>query len=115
MRGGESEAGPLVRAREEAKAGAGEPGGSGEAPRRRFELEDRGFDEVPPKYRKYYRRWEGPGDVLGPNEILCPICKVVIRSSRELRAGDALYCMCCFARLLVVKGAEGRLEAQVRY
>ena len=53
--------------------------------RRRYDLDDRGFDEVPTKYRKYYRRLEGPRDVLAPNELLCPVCKVVIRSARELR------------------------------
>ena len=88
---------------------------SGAAKRRRFELDDTGFDEVPSRYRKYYRKWNGPADVLAPNEALCPICKVVIRSKRELRAGDALYCMCCFAQLVVVEGANGGLEARVRY
>ena len=72
--------------------------------RRRYELEDTGFDEVPKKYRKYYRKWGGPDDPLAPNEALCPVCKVVIRSARELREGDRLYCMCCFARLQVVQG-----------
>ena len=86
-----------------------------EAPRRRYELDDTGFDEVPKKYRKFYRRWQGPADPLAPNEVLCPICKVVIRSARELRPGDRVYCMCCFARLRVVAGADGRLEAEVVY
>jgi hypothetical protein len=36
-----------------------------EAPRERFELDDRGFREVPKKYRKFYRKWEGKNDVLG--------------------------------------------------
>ena len=85
------------------------------APRRRFELEETGFDEVPAGYRKYYRRWRGLDDVLAPNEVLCPICKVVIRSSRELRPGDRLYCMCCFARLVVACASDGRLEARVVY
>ena len=83
-------------------------------PRRRFELEETGFDEVPAKYRKYYRRWGGPEDAPAPNEALCPICRVVIRSTQELRAGDRLYCMCCFARLLLVHD-EDRLEAHVAY
>jgi hypothetical protein len=86
----------------------------GGEPCRRFELEDTGFDEVPARYRKFYRRWDGPGDELAPNEALCPVCKIVIRSTRELRAGDRLYCMCCLARLVVVEG-EGRLEAHVAY
>jgi hypothetical protein len=85
------------------------------APRRRFVLDDRGFDEVPKKYRRFYRRWEGPGDALAPNEALCPVCKIVVRSTRELRAGDRLYCMACMSRLLVVAGEGGRLEAQVVY
>jgi hypothetical protein len=91
-----------------------ESAGGESAPRRRFELDDTGFDEVPPRYRKYYRRWNGPDDELAPNEALCPVCKVVIRSPRELRAGDRLYCMCCFARLTVVETETG-LEAHVTY
>ena len=82
--------------------------------RRRYELDDRGFDEVPAKYRKYYRRLEGDDDVLAPNELLCPVCKVVIRSTRELREGDRLYCMACLTRLRVVEGAAG-LEGIVEY
>jgi hypothetical protein len=87
-----------------------------EAPRKRYELkDDTGFDEVPKKYRKFYRRWEGPGDALAPNEVLCPICKVVIRSLRELRPGDRVYCMACMARMRVVRDAAGRLIAEVEY
>jgi len=86
-----------------------------EAPRRRFVLDDRGFDEVPPKYRRFYRHWEGPGDRLEPNEVICPVCKVVIRSTRELRPGDRVYCMACMARLRVARDAEGRLVAEVEY
>ena len=85
------------------------------APRQRFVLDDRGFDEVPKKYRKFYRRWSGADDELAPNEVLCPICKVVIRSTRELRPGDRVYCMACMARLEVVAGEGGRLEADVIY
>jgi len=83
--------------------------------RRRFVLEDTGFDEVPPRYRKFYRKWRGAGDRLGPNEAICPVCKVVIRSSRELWPGDRLYCMPCMSRLVVVQTADGTLEAQVSY
>jgi hypothetical protein len=83
--------------------------------RRRYELDDRGFDEVPKKYRKYYRRWGGPGDALAPNEILCPVCKVVIRSSREIRPGDRLYCMACMTRLRAARAADGGLAAEVEY
>ncbi len=87
-----------------------------EAPRERFVLEDdTGFDEVPVKYRRFYRLWDGPGDSLAPNEALCPVCKVVIRSTRELRPGDRLYCMACMTRLTVVEGEGGRLEAHVVY
>jgi hypothetical protein len=40
----------------------------------------------------------------------------VIRSSRELRPGDRVYCMACMTRLTVVyNDAEGRLEAHVVY
>jgi len=91
---------------------AGEPATT---ERRRFILDDTGFDEVPPRYRKFYRKWRGPGDRLGPNEAICPVCKVVIRSSRELRPGDRLYCMPCMSRLVVVQTADGTLEAQVSY
>ena len=83
--------------------------------RRRFVLEDTGFDEVPEKYRRFYRHWEGLGDVLDANEALCPVCKVVIRSTRELRPGDRVYCMPCMSRLVVVCSETGRLEARVSY
>jgi len=86
-----------------------------EAPRQRFVLEDTGFNEVPKKYRKFYRKWRGAGDVLGPNEAMCPVCKVIIRSSRELRPGDRIYCMPCMSRLVVVRGESGALEAHVSY
>jgi hypothetical protein len=85
------------------------------APRQRFILDDRGFDEVPEKYRKFYRKWDGPSDRLAPNEALCPVCKVVIRSTRELRPGDRVYCMACMTRLTLVRAADGTLEAQVVY
>jgi hypothetical protein len=88
---------------------------AGGAPRRRFVLDDRGFDEVPKKYRRFYRRWQGEGDALGPNEALCPVCKVVVRSTRELRPGDRVYCMACMTRLLIVRSAAGHLEAHVVY
>ena len=84
------------------------------ATRQRFVLEETGFDEVPRKYRKFYRKWRGPGDRLAPNEAICPVCKVVIRSSRELRPGDRLYCMPCMSRLVVVE-VGGVLEARVSY
>ncbi len=84
--------------------------------RRRFELvDDTGFDEVPKKYRKFYRKWRGAGDSLAPNEVVCPVCKVVIRSTRELRPGDRVYCMPCMSRLVVVRNDDGMLEATVAY
>ena len=88
--------------------------GGADAPRRRYELDDTGFDEVPKKYRRFYRKWRGAGDVLAPNEVVCPVCKVVIRSVHELRPGDRVYCMPCMSRLVVVR-ANGRLEAHVSY
>ena len=89
---------------------------SADAARKRYDLEDdTGFDEVPKKYRKFYRRWYGPEDVMAPNEVLCPVCKVVIRSNRELRPGDRVYCMACMARLRVVQGPDGGLVADVEY
>ena len=84
-------------------------------PRRRYELDDRGFDEVPRKYRRFYRKWEGPTDTLAPNEALCPVCKVVIRSPRELRVGDRIYCMACMTRVAIVEGDDGTLEAHTIY
>jgi hypothetical protein len=84
-------------------------------PRRRFVLDDTGFDEVPKKYRRFYRHWDGPGDELEMNEALCPVCKVVIRSNRELRPGDRVYCMPCRSRLVVVQSETGRLEARASY
>ncbi len=83
--------------------------------RERYELDDRGFDEVPRKYRKYYRRWGGPEDVLAPNEVLCPVCKIVIRSTRALREGDRIYCMACMTRLRVTRADDGLLIGIVEY
>jgi hypothetical protein len=84
-------------------------------PRQRFLLEDTGFDAVPEQYRKFYRKWRGANDTLGPNEVLCPVCKVVIRSSRELRPGDRVYCMPCMSRLMVIRSQAGGLEARTVY
>ena len=86
-----------------------------ENPRRTYELEETGFKEVPKRWRKFYRHWGGPLDVLAPNEVICPVCKVVIRSHRELRPGDRVYCMPCMSRLIVVQRPDGRLEADVVY
>ncbi len=84
--------------------------------RQRFVLEDTGFDEVPKKYRRFYRKWQGVGDRLAPNEVICPVCKVVIRSSRTLLPGDRVYCMPCMSRLVIVRNEEsGQLEALVAY
>ena len=99
---------PLLRT-----ADASGPAETGE--RRRFILEDTGFNEVPVKYRRFYRKWRGAGDALAPNEVICPVCKVVIRSTRELRPGDRVYCMPCMSRLVVVRGESGMLEARVSY
>lgn len=82
--------------------------------RQRFILDDTGFNEVPKKYRKFYRKWQGKGDGLAANEVLCPVCLVVIRSSRELWVGDRVYCMPCMSRLMVVEDG-GMLLAKVVY
>lgn len=82
--------------------------------RQRYVLDDTGFNEVPKKYRKFYRKFKGAGDQLAPNEVLCPVCMVVIRSSKELREGDHVYCMPCMSRLTVVERND-RLEAVVNY
>jgi hypothetical protein len=93
-----------------------DPPGDEGSPRQRYLLEDdTGFNEVPKRYRKFYRRWQGAADILAPNEVLCPVCKVVIRSTRELRPGDRVYCMPCMSRLIVTRGENGRLEATVSY
>ena len=86
-----------------------------EPPRRRYELEETGFNEVPKKWRKFYRHWGGPGDELAPNEVMCPVCKVVIRSNRELRPGDRVYCMPCMTRMVVAEGPDGTLVGEVSY
>lgn len=83
--------------------------------RRRYVLTDSGFNEVPKAFRKFYRAWLGPVDLLAPNEVLCPVCKVVIRSSRELRPGDRVYCMPCMSRLIVVRTEQGTLEGRPAY
>jgi hypothetical protein len=92
------------------------PVGGSAGERQRFVLEDTGFDEVPKKYRRFFRKWKGPGDRLAPNEVICPVCKVVIRSSRTLLPGDRVYCMPCMSRLVVVRNElSGELEAHVAY
>ncbi len=104
---------PLLEEAPVAASGGEATDGAG---RRRFILsDDTGFDEVPKKYRRFYRKWTGAGDSLAPNEVICPVCKVVIRSTRELRAGDRVYCMPCMSRLIVEVGASGMLEANVVY
>ena len=87
---------------------------AGRCPRQTFDLEETGFNEVPKRFRRFYRRWRGPGDKLAPNEALCPVCKVVIRSTKELRAGDRVYCMPCMSRLELVE-EDGMLIAKVIY
>lgn len=91
------------------------PAEGDDAPRRLYDLGETGFKEVPKRWRKFYRHWGGPGDDLAPNEVLCPVCKVVIRSAREFRAGDKVYCMPCMSRMTVVERLDGRLEAEVIY
>ncbi|MFO1016709.1 MAG: hypothetical protein U1E03_03870 [Hyphomonadaceae bacterium] len=87
---------------------------AGRRPRQTFDLEETGFNEVPKRFRRFYRRWRGPLDKLAPNEALCPVCKVVIRSTKELRAGDRVYCMPCMSRLELVE-EDGMLIAKVIY
>ena len=106
-----------IQARQELEAGDPLAGGrkAAEAPRKRYVLDDLGFDEVPKKYRRFYRLWKGPADELALNEALCPVCKIVVRSTRELRVGDRLYCIACMARLQVIEGENGGLETRVIY
>lgn len=86
-----------------------------EPPRRRYDLEETGFKEVPKKWRKFYRHWKGPDDALAPNEVMCPVCKVVIRSNREFRPGDRVYCMPRMTRMVLERGPNGALVAVVSY
>ncbi len=107
---------PLLEEAEAEDSGADSGDAKRAGARRRFILENEtGFNEVPKRYRKFYRKWGGAGDPLAPNEVLCPVCKVIIRSTRELRVGDRVYCMPCMSRLIVTQGSDGRLEATVRY
>jgi hypothetical protein len=66
-------------------------------------LLDEGFDEVPPAAPRHYRRWRGAGDTLAANELLCPVCRPVIRSAWELRTGDRLRCLPCISELEVLE------------
>ncbi|RIL04808.1 MAG: hypothetical protein DCC71_12745 [Proteobacteria bacterium] len=86
-----------------------------EQPRQRFVLDEGDFNEVPAKYRRFYRHWRGAGDQLAPNEVICPVCKIVIRSTRELRPGDRVYCMACMTRLRVTRSPSGQLEGECEY
>ena len=86
-----------------------------DSPRREYDLEETGFKEVPKRWRKFYRHWGGPDYELAPNEVVCPVCKVVIRSAREFRPGDKVYCMPCMSRMVVVERPDGRMQAEVVY
>lgn len=79
----------------------------GDDERPTFVLEETGFNEVPPRLRRYFRHWHGPDDPLGPNEVLCPVCHVVLRSPHALRVGDELHCMPCLSTLQVVASDHG--------
>ncbi len=107
----------VTEERAEAEPAPGSPAANdARGERQRFILDDTGFDEVPRKYRRFYRKWKGPGDRLAANEVICPVCKVVIRSSRTLLPGDRVYCMPCMSRLVVVRDERtGELEARVAY
>ena len=87
---------------------------TGDEPRARqmYVLQETGFNEVPKKFRRFYRKWGGPSDVLAPNEVLCPVCKIVIRSRQELRVDDKVYCMPCMS-CLIVEEDGGMLVARV--
>ncbi len=82
--------------------------------RQMYVLEETGFNEVPKKFRRFYRKWGGPSETLAPNEVVCPVCKIVIRSMQELRVGDKVYCMPCMSRL-IVEEENGLLVARVNY
>ncbi len=101
---------------EQTQGAGAAPGAEAGSSRQRYRLaDDTGFDEVPKKYRRFYRRWRGDGDELAPNEVVCPVCKVVVRSAHELWPGDRVYCIPCMSRLTVVRSDSGGLEARVVY
>ncbi len=83
--------------------------------RQRYKLDDSGFDEVPREYRKFYRHWAGPGDSLAPNEVLCPVCNVVVRYAVELRSGDRLFCKVCMTTLALSRNRKGVIAAEPVY
>ena len=70
---------------------------------------------MPRGWRKCYQLCQEFGDTPAPTEIICPVCKVVIRSVREFRAGDRVYCMPCMSRMVIVERADGTLEPEVTY
>ena len=78
-----------------------------------FELQDTGFNEVPLAYRKYYRAYLGDGDILSENEVLCPVCRVIIRSENTLYPDDKVFCLVCFSWLKVVMDGERRIAIPV--
>lgn len=84
------------------------------APRQMYVLEETGFNEVPRKFRRFYRKWGGPSDLPAANEVVCPVCKIVIRSLQELRVGDKVYCMPCMSRL-IIEEENGMLVAKITY
>ena len=81
--------------------------------RNRFTLVDTGFNEVPLVYRKYYRAYVGNGDILSENEVLCPVCRVIIRSESTLYPGDKVFCLVCSSWLQVVMDGERRIAIPV--
>ena len=46
-------------------------------PRQRYELEETDFNEVPRKWRRFYRYWGGPDDQLAPNEVMAHMCTAI--------------------------------------
>ena len=53
------------------------------------------------------------GDILG-HEFMGEVMEVG-PEVRNLRPGDRVYCMPCMSRLVVVRAADGTLEAHVTY
>ena len=95
---------------------ANDPSAASPRPRRRFVLaDDTGFDEVPAKYRRFYRRWRGQGDALEPERGPLP----------GLQGRDPLGARAAAGRPRVLHAVHvtargrargvGRLEAVVRY
>ena len=72
----------------------------------------REFIELPEQYRGRYRYWDG--SPLQANELICPVCNIIIIAMRDFKAGDKVYCRTCGTRMIVIE-KEGGLVAEPVY